>query len=117
MARLYAATGTSVALLDETPTGWRVELSLADSSAQCLALDPADGDTVYAGLASGGVMKTTDGARTWTESGLGQEQVFSAAVSGADGTVYAGTEPSALYRSEDGGKTWRELHSLVELPS
>jgi BNR/Asp-box repeat len=117
MRRLYAATGSSVARLDETPGGWTVEQSLEDSGAQCLALDPADHDTVYVGLSGGGVRKTTDGGRTWKESGLEAEQVFSVAVSAADGAVYAGTEPSALYRSDDGGASWRELESLLELPS
>jgi photosystem II stability/assembly factor-like uncharacterized protein len=116
MRRLYAATGTSVARLDETPGGWAVALALDDSGAQCLALDPADPEAVYVGL-NEGVRKTTDGGRTWDESGLEGEQVFSVAVSAADGAVYAGTEPSALYRSDDGGETWRELDALLELPS
>lgn len=116
-ARLYATTGTSVARFDETPSGWRVDVSLSGSGAQCLALDPADPDTVYVGLAAGGVRRTTDGGRTWTDRGLPREQVFSMAVSAADGAVYAGTEPSALYRSDDGGETWQELESLLELPS
>jgi photosystem II stability/assembly factor-like uncharacterized protein len=116
-ARLYAATGTSFARLDETSEGWTVTLALADSSAQCIALDAADPDTVYVGLAAGGVRKTTDGGRTWVDSGLAERQVFSLAVSPADRTVYVGTEPSALYRSYDGGETWTELTSLLELPS
>jgi photosystem II stability/assembly factor-like uncharacterized protein len=117
VTRLYAATGDSVARLDERPGGWDVEPSLEDSGAQCLALDPADPETVYVGLSGGGVRKTTDGCRTWDESGLAEEQIFSVAVSAADGAVYAGTEPSALYRSDDGGQSWRELESLLELPS
>jgi photosystem II stability/assembly factor-like uncharacterized protein len=117
MRRLYAATGTTVARLDETPGGWTVELSLEDSGAQCLALDPVDPETVYVGLNGGGVRKTTNGGRTWAASGLEGEQVFSVAVSAADGAVYAGTEPSALHRSDDGGASWRELESLLELPS
>ena len=92
-------------------------LALADSGAQCLALDPADGETVYVGSAEGGVRKTTDGGRTWAEQGLDERQIFSVAVSAADGAVYAGTEPSALFRSDDGGETWRELMGLLELPS
>jgi photosystem II stability/assembly factor-like uncharacterized protein len=106
-----------VARLDERPGGWDVKLSLEDSGAQCLALDPADPETVFVGLNGGGVRKTTDGGRTWSESGLAEQQIFSVAVSAADGAVYAGTEPSALYRSDDGGQSWRELESLLELPS
>ena len=116
-ARLYVTTGASVARLDETDAGWSVTDALPDSGAQCLALDPADPDTVYVGLAGGGARRTTDGGRTWTDRGLAEEQVFSMAVSAADGAVYAGTEPSALYRSDDGGETWQELESLLELPS
>ena len=115
--RLYAVTGTSFARLDETPEGWQVEHSLADSTAQCLARDPADPETVYVGLGDGGVRKTTDGGRTWVETGLDDRQIFSLAVSPANGAVYAGTEPSALFRSDDAGASWRELTALVELPS
>jgi photosystem II stability/assembly factor-like uncharacterized protein len=116
-ARLYAATGDGIARLDEQDGGWNVELSLSESGAQCLAVDPADPDIVYSGLRSDGLRRTNDGGRTWTESGLAGEQVFSVAVSSADGAVYAGMEPSALYRSDDRGASWRELSALLELPS
>jgi photosystem II stability/assembly factor-like uncharacterized protein len=115
--RLYAATGESVARLDEANGSWSLELSLAGSAALCLAVDPADPDTVFVGLGDDGVRKSEDGGRTWVDSGLGGQQVFSVAVSAADGAVYAGTEPSALFRSDDRGRTWRELDALLELPS
>src|SRR5919108_334184 len=117
MARLYAATGDAIARLDESGSEWTATLSLAGSHAQCLAPDPADADTVFAGLREGGVRKTTDGGQTWDDCALPQPGVFSLAVSAVDGAVYAGTEPSALYRSDDGGETWQELESLLELPS
>jgi hypothetical protein len=66
-ARLYAATGDGVARLEESGGGWTVELSLRGSGAQCLAVDPADPDVVYAGLREGGVRRTTDGGRNWIE--------------------------------------------------
>jgi hypothetical protein len=72
---------------------------------------------VYAGLHGGGVQRTADDGRSWTACALPQPDVFSLAVSAADGAVYAGTEPSALYRSDDGGESWRELTGLLELPS
>jgi photosystem II stability/assembly factor-like uncharacterized protein len=117
MARLYAATGDAIARLDEAGGDWTAGLSLQGSGPQCLAVDPADPDTVYAGLRNGGVRRTADGARTWVDCRLPEPGVFSLAVSAADGAVYAGTEPSALYRSDDRGETWRELEGLLELPS
>ena len=67
-------------------------------------VDPADSDTVYAGLREGGVRRTVDGGRSWDDCGLPEPGVFSLAVSVADGAVYAGTEPSRLFRSEDHGE-------------
>src|SRR5438034_7077591 len=117
MARLYATSGDAVARLDEADGGWDVELFLSGSRAQCLAVDPRNGDTVFAGLREGGVRRTTDAGRNWDDCALPEPGVFSLAVSAADGAVYAGTEPSRLFRSDDGGETWRELASLLELPS
>jgi photosystem II stability/assembly factor-like uncharacterized protein len=117
MARLYAATGDAIARLEQEDGRWRTTLSLTGSGAQCLALDPADGDVVYAGLREGGVQRTTDRGASWVDCALPAPGVFSLAVSAADGAVYAGTEPSALYRSDNRGETWVELTALLELPS
>ena len=115
--RLYAATGDGIARLDEAGEAWIVELSLAGSGAQCLAVDPDDADTVYAGLREGGVRRTRDAGRSWVDCDLPEPAVFSLAVSHADGAVYAGTEPSRLFRSTDGGESWQALDALLELPS
>src|SRR5262245_21496187 len=115
--RLYAATGDGIARLDEADGEWIVELSLEGEGAQCLAVDPDDPDTVYAGLREGGVRRTRDGCRSWVDCELPDPGVFSLAVSRADGTVYAGTEPSRLFRSADGGESWQALDALLELPS
>jgi photosystem II stability/assembly factor-like uncharacterized protein len=116
-SRLYAATGDAIATLDAANGGWTARIALAGSGAQCLAVDPGDPGIVYAGLREGGVRRSTDGGHTWVDCGLPAPQVFSLAVSAADGAVYAGTEPSALYRSDDRGETWRELRGLLDLPS
>jgi photosystem II stability/assembly factor-like uncharacterized protein len=117
MARLYAATGDGIARLDEAGEAWAVELSLSGSGAQCLAVDPADPDTVYAGLREGGVRRSVDGGRTWQDCGLPEPGVFSLAVSAPYRVVYAGSEPSRLFRSNDQGESWTELEALLELPS
>jgi photosystem II stability/assembly factor-like uncharacterized protein len=117
MGLLYAATGDGIARLDEAGGGWTVELFLRGSGVQCLAIDPADPDTLYAGLREGGVRRSDDAGRTWVDCALPEAGVFSLAVSAADGAVYAGTEPSRLFRSDDGGDSWRELETLLELAS
>jgi photosystem II stability/assembly factor-like uncharacterized protein len=117
MARLYAATGDAIVRLDEDGGGWTAESYLVGSGAQCLAVDPHDPDTVFAGLREGGLRRTRDGGRSWDDCALPEPGVFSLAVSAADGAVYAGTEPSRLFRSDDGGESWRELEALLELPS
>jgi photosystem II stability/assembly factor-like uncharacterized protein len=117
MGCLYAVTGDGIARLDQTGGEWSVELCLVGSSAQCLAVDPADANTLYAGLRDGGVRRSADGGRTWIDCALPEAGVFSLAVSGADGAVYAGTEPSRLFRSDDRGASWRELEALLQLPS
>ena len=117
MTRLYATTGDGFARLDENDGGWTVAVSLQGTRAQCLAADPSDRDTAYAGLREGGVRRTTDGGRTWADCSPPDKGVFSLAVSRAGGAVYAGTEPSRLFRSDDRGGSWRPLDALLELPS
>jgi photosystem II stability/assembly factor-like uncharacterized protein len=117
MPRLYAATGDAIVRLDELGGEWTSQLFLPGSGAQCLAVDPRDPETLYAGLREGGVRRTTDGGRTWVDCALPEPAVFSLAVGAADAAVYAGTEPSRLFRSDDGGKSWRELERLLDLPS
>ena len=117
MARLWATTGDGIARLDEAGGEWTVELFLPGSRAQCLAVDPTDADTAYAGLREGGVRRTTDAGRSWDDCALPEPGVFSLAISAVGGALYAGTEPSRLFRSDDRGATWRELAALLELPS
>jgi hypothetical protein len=82
MARLYAATGDGLARLDEAGEAWTVELSLSGSGAQCLAVDPADADTVFVGLREGGVRRSVDGGRSWIDCELPERAVFSLASGG-----------------------------------
>jgi photosystem II stability/assembly factor-like uncharacterized protein len=117
MARLYAATGDAIARLEQSQETWSVELSLAGSGVQCLAVAPSDPDTIYAGLREGGVRRSDDGGRSWVDCSLPERGAFSLAVGAADGAVYAGTEPSRLFRSDDGGRSLRELEALLDLPS
>src|SRR5205823_13632929 len=94
-----------------------IALSLAGRAAWWLAGDPAVPASFFAGLRGGGLRRTPDGGRTWADCALLVADVFSVAVSAADGAVYAGTEPSRLFRSCDRGESWHDLEALLELPS
>jgi photosystem II stability/assembly factor-like uncharacterized protein len=87
---------------------------LHGSGAQCLA---ADGDEVYVGCRGSGLKRSADGGETFEDTALPEPDVFSVAVSRADGALYVGTEPSRLFRSGDGGETWEELEALQRIPS
>jgi photosystem II stability/assembly factor-like uncharacterized protein len=117
VARLFTATGDAIARLEEEPDGWRATVRREGTGAQCLALDPNDANVVYAGSRGAGLWKSEDAGERWADLSLPQADVFSVAVSAADGTVYAGCEPSMLFASRDGGRSWRELETLRSLPS
>ena len=74
--RLYAATGEGIARLDRADGAWEVEQQPPGGAAQCLAVDPADADTVYAGLLGGGARRTRDGGRSWDDCRLPADDVF-----------------------------------------
>jgi photosystem II stability/assembly factor-like uncharacterized protein len=102
--------------------GWTADERLQGIPLECVAADPEDPLRIYAGTEDRGLLRTSDGGRTWTPAGEGiaPTDVTAVAVAPArdrPGTVYAGTEPSALFRSTDGGDTWRTLDGLNRLPS
>lgn len=91
-----------------------------------VALDPTNDDVIWVGSGEGnnqrssywgdGVYKTTDGGKTWTNTGLhashhigrvvidpsDTNRVFVAAL----GNLYTSNEERGLYRTTDGGENW-----------
>src|SRR2546425_1254946 len=117
MTELFAATGDGFARIRQRGDVGTVAVALAGSGGQCLALDPHHRGTIYAGSRGQGVWKSGDGGESWQRLEFPQPDVFSVAVSPADGSVYAGCEPSMLFRSTDEGQTWREQEALRRIPS
>jgi hypothetical protein len=92
---------------------WSAETALEDAGVQCIA---ADGDRVLVGTRGNGVALSEDRGASWEPVELPEPDVFSVAISAADGALYAGTEPSRLFVARDGGG-WGELEALQEIPS
>jgi photosystem II stability/assembly factor-like uncharacterized protein len=74
-----------------------------------VAIDPGNGNTVYAGTPVAGVFRSTNGGRLWQRAGLdGGAPVQSLRVAPGTHAVFA-TQEEELYRSFDGGASWTRL--------
>jgi hypothetical protein len=89
------------------------ETMLDGERLQCVA---ALGDTLLAGTLQSGARLSRDAGATWERIALPEPDVFSVAISPADGALYAGTEPSRLFVARDGAG-WTELEALQDIPS
>ncbi len=118
MNHVFLATmGLGVARAEQAANGnWSVEFLLANQDVQCLAADPLDANTIYAGTKGNGVLRSRDRGKTWQRAGLDGQIVKAVAVSRAEpGTIYAGTKPALVFVSRDGGVTWNELAAFRKI--
>ena len=87
-----------------------------------IALDPTNGNIIYAGAADGGVLKSTDGGLTWnmlTDHFITLSVGDVAIDPNNPNTVYAGLgeanlagdnyDGDGVYRTTDGGATWTNI--------
>jgi hypothetical protein len=99
--------------IEREARSWRTETALESVGAQCVA---AAGARVLIGTRGRGAILSADAGEGWEQIELPEPDVFSVAISAADGALYAGTEPSRLFVARDGG-AWTELQSLQDIPS
>jgi photosystem II stability/assembly factor-like uncharacterized protein len=113
----YAGTyGSGVHRTVDGGASWSPAWDMYETEIDALAVDPADPKTVYAGASyideppSWNFYKTTNGGKSWIESGNGLPYPIVVHALAIDpvtpSTVYAGTGGDGVYRSLDGGATW-----------
>lgn len=114
-----ATTGQGIARATSASDGsWTVDSPRIDQDVRCLAADPLNPDTVYAGTQGNGLLRSDDRGQTWRPAGLNGCIVKSIAVSRIErDTLYAGTKPPMLFVSRDGGQNWTELPAFRRLRS
>jgi photosystem II stability/assembly factor-like uncharacterized protein len=110
---LYAGThdlGRLAGHLEKSRDGGATWHSLATPSRTTqvlsVAVNPVHTSTVYAGTIAHGVLKTTNGGRSWTTLTAGPAGVDSLAIDHfAPATIYAASG-SAVFVTRDGGAAW-----------
>src|SRR3990172_8380302 len=118
MKTFLATTGSGLARATLVNGNWSVESPLVDQGVRCLAADPHNPNVVYAGTQGSGVLRSSDGGKTWGLAGLAGRVVKPLALSRADpGAGYAGTRPPMVFLSRDGGANWQELESFRRIRS
>ncbi len=102
---------------------------MANLAVSCLAMDPADPNTIYAGTGEGfynfdavqgaGIFKTSDGGTTWTQlpstTSLAFYYVNRLAISPNNSEVILAATGFGIYRSTDGGGSWSQRYSTRTL--
>lgn len=77
----------------------------------CLAIDPTNPSTLYAGVLNGGVFRSTNGGATWTCTGITDTVIWALAINPlVPTTIYAGTA-MGVFRSTNSGMSWAEVNS------
>ncbi len=75
-----------------------------------VAFQPGDDNVVYAGGYETGMLKSTDGGKTWHSytEGMDCTTLHSIAVNPKNpDEIFIGTIPGGVYKSVDGGKSWK----------
>lgn len=127
----FGATGGGVWKTNDGGTTWKAmtDKDLKSSSVGALGVCEANADVVYAGMGEtelrgnimqgDGVYKTTDGGKTWTQSGLKDSQAIArirvnptncdVAYAAVMGHPYGPNQERGVFKTTDGGKTWQRV--------
>jgi len=114
---IYVATSSGPFVSTTGGTAWQKTPTTGLPSfpgAGTLAVDPTDSLIVYAGMANGGLYKTTNGGTTWSSvtlpvsSGVVFSIVFDPLT---PSTVYLGSG-NGVFKSTDSGSSWTSLNNF-----
>ncbi len=94
---------------------WRSSGPMSSESFPCVAIDPSNSNTVYAGvtqrgLGLSGVFKSVDGGASWNPTGMPSLSVNALAIDPTrSSTIYASVSSvtaAGIYKSTDAGASW-----------
>ena len=91
---------------------------IAGAHIYSMDIDPVRPLWVYAGTFNMGVMRSSDAANSWSNSGLPWEAIATVRIHPADSSIiFAGTAGDGLFASRDSGSTWQRSQSGLNASS
>jgi len=98
---------------------WNTQVLVADTAyGYCVAFDPVDTATAYAGCSNGLVFRTTDGGAHWDSAcgGLpGTAYIQHIVVNSGDRQILLAGSNDGVYRSTDAGSAWSKTASFARV--
>jgi photosystem II stability/assembly factor-like uncharacterized protein len=80
-----------------------------------VVLDPQDINTVYLATFDTGIIKSTNGGKSWQNGGLPNDQIYSLVINPANNSrLLVGTAGDGLFRTDDKGVTWLRSDTGIE---
>jgi photosystem II stability/assembly factor-like uncharacterized protein len=89
--------------------------NIKDMNVLSLAVNPSNGNNVFAGLRKGGILRTDNGGETWQFVNFQSEKVYGLEMEPINGkTLYASgvwEKRGKIFKTEDNGENWKELYT------
>lgn len=76
------------------------------------AIDPKNGNRVYAHVVGYGIFSSQDGGMTWTQLSSAPSSTMSLAMGENSDSLYAASMQTGLFHSQDGGQTWTSMPGI-----
>ena len=118
----YTATeGTGVLVSEDSGSTWvpknngliqASEGTVSGYHIRCLAIDPANPEIMYAGMAAFGVFKTTDGGENWSTMNELLGDTFTKVMAihpNKQDVLYLGTDGGGMYQRTSDSSEWEEI--------
>lgn len=114
--RLFLGTQHGLKIWEGEGDDWRERKAAFPAQViDCFSGCVRNPNTVYLGIAHGGLYRTGDAGANWEKIFPGDVRAVTVDPSD-ERTVYVGTEPVHLYRSSDQGDHWEEIEAVQRLP-
>ena len=123
---IYAGTNEGIYRSDDRGASFeRLESEVSNYDVWCIAIDPVEPDTVFAGCRPGALFRSKDAGQHWQLlpaefaeecANVSVPRVTQMAIDPSDHRiVWAGAEVDGVRRSLDGGDTWTRVDTLEEI--